>query len=288
MRSLVIKIPYDCGQSVEGATRASAGAREGIPPTRRQCCARYKFPLEIAMRRRFSLGRPRIAKTLHPDWRQYSGKFSTLFYPPARECDDVLVCSAPARRRLPYLSCYLRFGANNNPLEGEGGHFSLRANRKRYVISPGDGIYASRPPRTSHTRRMSAITSGSSREPFDLLFCAATNPKMRVLLRRDAFGGKRNLKLRGDATRIPPCAPKNLKEPPDEPGLRASGPVPRKGGCGIGRERRTTDPKRTTSLEAKRKLDCTFRRPEVGEYPWLGTLGRFSAQLGAMNVTDIR
>ena len=113
---------------------------------------------------------------------------------------------------------------------------------------------------------------------------------MRLLLRRDAFGGTRNLTLRGGAARnqILPCAPKNLKEPPDEPGLRASGPAPRKGGCGIGWKRHTTDPKRTTSLEAKRKLDCTFRRPEVGEYPWLGTLGRFSAQLGAMNVTDIR
>ena len=112
---------------------------------------------------------------------------------------------------------------------------------------------------------------------------------MRVLLRRDAFGGTRNLILRGGAARnqILPCAPKNLQEPPDEPGLLASGPAPRKGECGIGWKRHITDPKRTTSLEAKRKLDCTFRCPEVGEYPWLGTPGRLSAQLGAMNVTDI-
>ena len=95
---------------------------------------------------------------------------------------------------------------------------------------------------------------------------------MRVLLRRDTFGGKRNLILRVGATR----------------NQGSEGASPRKGGCGIGRERQTTDPKRTTSLEAKSKLDCTFRCPEVGEYPWFGTLGRLSAQLGAMNVTDIR
>ena len=143
--------------------------------------------LQVSSRNRhaspFLIRSPPYRQTLHPNWRQYSGKFSTLFYSPARECDDVLVCSAPARRRLPYLSCYLRFGANNNPLEGGGGTALCGQTGNDTVISPGDGIYASRPPRTSHTRRTSAITSGSSREPFDLLFCAATNPKMRVLLR---------------------------------------------------------------------------------------------------------
>ena len=124
MCALVSKIPYDCGGSVEGKTRASAGAREGIPPTRRQCCARYKFSLEIATRRRFSLGRTRIATTFHPNWRQYSGKSSTLFYSPARECDDVLVCFVPTRRRSPDLFHYLRFDANNKPLEGGRALFS--------------------------------------------------------------------------------------------------------------------------------------------------------------------
>ena len=49
-----------------------------------------------------------------------------------------------------------------------------------------------------------------------------------------------------------------------------------------------TCPNRTTGFGRTRILDCTFRCPEVGEYPWLGTPSRLPAQLGAMNVIDIR
>ena len=126
------------------------------PLVRRECRPRYKFPPAIATRQRFSLGRPCLAETFLPNWRQNSGESSTLLYPPTRECEDVKVSSQTRLFGRRFGNCKAVFTIPVPLLAGER-DFLRGETDNNAGISPGDGIYANRSPHTSHTRQTSAI-----------------------------------------------------------------------------------------------------------------------------------
>ena len=128
-----------------------------------------------ATRQRFTLGRPCLAETFLPNWRQNSGESSTLLYPPARECEDVKVSSQTRLFGRHLGDCKATFTIPVPLVAGERDFLRGQADNNT-GISPGDGIYANQPLHTSHTRQTSAITSGSSRGLLDLSFYAATKP----------------------------------------------------------------------------------------------------------------
>ena len=163
------------------------------PLVRRECRPRYKFPPAIATRQRFSLGRPCLAETFLPNWRQNSGESSTLLYPPTRECEDVKVSSQIRLFGRRFGNCKAVFTIPVRYSRESGGF----------------------PPRGNRQQRWNLTWRWHLRQSVSAHITHATDVRDKPVdvgpISAKRIGGKRNLILRGGSTcnRFLASAPKN-------------------------------------------------------------------------------